>query len=69
MEAAFPMGAQVRYSERGLSTLVPRSPIRVGTVVGYAKGGRNDTVCCVKVQWPLLTSPVILHRDFLELAG
>lgn len=70
MEAAFPIGSQVRLSGRGRGVLSPRDPSRIGTVVGYAWGGPPPhTISCVKVRWPGCKGATDLHRDFVELAG
>lgn len=69
MEQAFPLGSQVRCSERGRGGLSPRDPSRIGTVEGYAWGGPPPhTICCVKVRWPGCKGATDLHRDFVELA-
>jgi hypothetical protein len=65
MESEFPIGMRVKYSEEGLRVFAIKQQ-KHGTVLGYGRGGPDDTVCCVKVQWDGNKHGYPLHQSFVE---
>ncbi len=65
LRLAFPKGCRVKLTEQGRQVARHRQEDRLGTVTGYCRPHEYGEG--VYVRWDGKKSPVVWHRDYLEL--